>query len=723
MYAISLALVVFCISLGSFLNSSFFDLKKYNLQLNEHSRWQETSLTASKRLAIESSNFIQNLQKSILACKTALEKEQNDNYICKTDYQQILDTFLNNIQMHKQNQLNKTIKFGLEFNNKNFEFYEYELKHTNFFKTAYVKGDPIYNSKIFDRDLVVNVDLQDLRNIVANDYLAIDASFLKKIIGEENLEFVNKHKEQFKISFADCKTFILKEESLPNALNLMITLKSKVDDEKLLKEQILSGSQLRLASSPSTNSLEPICNQCNCPNQDPCKTVSVDDTTQIITRQELRFNIFEAISGRGFFYDQSQTISSLNPLNIVNTSTNRFTSVYANENNFLQVNLGYLNSSSVLRPMQRTTQIQGFDFASIVIDDSAPTKKNFSIETNVINTDIMPRVMKRYMTAKKDFFVNGKLVSKGSILIGTLKIGAGQLNIKLSDFENIRVYDKDSAALVQIFKPGQKPSVACANSACMDPNQFTIDTQTAPFLDAKIHTSFSTADLFNTQSAFVANELFLKIQRDLELNQVTGIYNPKYDWQKEILKNDLNSEQQVLLTNLFKNFDVNNLTRAKEIANTLGVSFAEANDLFLNLLAEKLILSFTNFAKTKIDFINAQIENSNNLKLLKTKLENQQRIFLALDQLRTNFLASKFSKSRAILLLENILDIDLDDAYYLSNGQSTANIIDNSKNNNIPPAPIAPKCMKKKAKNRSNNCKKKVKKYKNDLKEWLKLYS
>ncbi len=234
--------------------------------------------------------------------------------------------------------------------------------------------------------------------------------------------------------------------------------------------------------------------------------------------------------------------------------------------------------------------------------------------------------------------------------------------------------------------------------------------------------------IFAGKKAFVANELFTKIQRDLEVNTVTGIYATKHDWQKVILQDDLNAEQQVLLTGIFATNDLRTRSGREAIANELGLSYVRTSDPLLNRIQDEIVDTFVSFASKKEIWFQKWLKSpkgkdKNDFKELVTELKNT---FLKNREIYQDLLKSRISRVQAIKRIEANNGLNLDDKIYIVDN----NVGPGSNNNpntgggttTKPPAPIAPNCMSKKPKNRSNKCKDNIQKYKAALKQYNKKY-
>jgi hypothetical protein len=736
MLPISFLAIVFTLSLSAFLSTSFESFKDYNHQIKDFTNWQETSLASAKRVSMQSSNLLSQIKAQLNSCleeySAIKDENQKANYKCETQYTGMINDFQTSLRQEQSNQLNSTIKFGLDpdLTGTTYLDYSYELYHSDKLPGAYKKGDELYNSSLVKEDQLNDlINVSNLNNFLDSEKLKISSKLLEDLLGKENTKLISLTVEKFNLILDTADS--LSENQLPNAIKININFNKRQsidfgDSNKKIPPKTLtlsSAGQIKITEG-NLELEEPTiasCNTCGCPGVIcPPPPSSTPEFNAI--REQITFNQFDNISGRGIYFDNSQKASYLNQINLINTDQGRFTSIYPNSNNYLQINIGTITksslvlSSSVIRANQ-TINPKLVDFATVSFEPEPPVGHVLNIVgTNNINVDIVPRARKVYMTAKKDFIVNGQLIPSGSILIGTLDAGSSIINPQLKDLANIRVYDRNTGALKQIFKPEERNSNDCAGVSCMDINQF-VSSGSNPSLEAsQVNTSFSTADLFSSKNFHEANRLFTLIQRDLEVSSVTAIYSKKYNWQEDILKEDLNAEQQVLLTEVFEKYDTRTTQGRIEIANYLGLSFIRTGEDIKDTLQGRIIDAFVEFAGVKKEFFGKQYDP----KLKKTSLELRDK-FLAYRSIYQDYLRSSITSSQAQSKLSS-----LDDKYNNQN-DSSATISNNTNTNSTntktkPPTPVAPACMAQKAKDRSNKCKENINAYQKALADYKAIY-
>jgi hypothetical protein len=133
----------------------------------------------------------------------------------------------------------------------------------------------------------------------------------------------------------------------------------------------------------------------------------------------------------------------------------------------------------------------------------------------------------------------------------------------------------------------------------MQINQFTSSGANPNLKDSTVSTSFSTSQLFPGKDSARANELFVNIQRDLEVNSNMGIYNARFDWQEDILKDDLNGEQKTLITETLKKYNLNDSNQRQQFLGDIGFAFLRTGDKFLDAFKAEIEQSFVDFVVLK----------------------------------------------------------------------------------------------------------------------------
>lgn len=756
MLPVSFAAIIFTLGLSVFLNTSFHGFKDYNHQLKDLTNWQETSLASAKRVSAESSTLLSSIKKQLNTCLeeySVLNESQRQSFQCETDFDSSFEDFKKSLKANYQNQLNTTIKYGLNpsKNANPYESYDYKLYHSDKLPNAFKKGDELYNSTLVKAShLSKEININDFDYFLDSQTLNIDSQLLKGLVGKDNASLVLANPAQFNINIS--ANDFLKEETLPNALKLSINFKKRqsiktqdsshdkdlsslrggaeaIPEEKVLTQDLYSVGQLRLNEANVTVTTV-VCNKCDCPGYPACPDGGGGPTTPVtnVFQQQITFNQFDNVSGRGIFFDNSQPASAINQINIVNTNQGRFTSVYPTHDNFLQVSIGTIpKTSSVLtQNTSRTREAinpQLVNFATVTFTPAVPNGHDVNVVgSSNISVDIVPRARKRYMTAQKNFYVNGKLIPKGSILVGTIEPNSPFANPQLKDLSTIRVYDQNTGALRQIFKPGDRNMNECANQACMAIDQFSKSRPAVLNLPGSdVVSSFSTRDLFSGKQYHEANRLFTLIQRDLEVNSVTGLYARNHDWQKIIVEQDLNDEQQVLLTQIFEENDSSTPTGQLKIAELLGYDLPPSSNATQNRLYERIKTSFVEFAKEKLKALNFPTGDN------KSVTHRKKEKFLAYRSIYQDLLKNKINNGTASnkLLSTDIKYKNQDDSSSSNSTTKVTNSQGNSSNTNTstkPNPPVAPNCLSKKPKNRSNKCKKNIKQYKKLLASYQATY-
>ncbi len=713
MLPVSFAAIIFTLGLSVFLNTSFHGFKNYNHQLKDLTNWQETSLASAKRASIESSNLLTNIKSQLDSCLeeySSLKKEQERAvFQCETDFDSSFTDFKKSLKNNYQNQLNTTIKYGLNPNETGaaYESFNYELYHSDKLPAAFKIGDELYNNALIKANhQAEQINLDDFDYYLNSGKLNIKAELLKTLIGKNNFDIVSKIQNQFNVSLSSSD--LLEEKKLPNAIKLSINFKRrqaidfKTDEEdKLSTQNLFAVGQLRTGTS-DVEVVKTVCNQCGCPTV-VCPPPPPPPEFDAI-QQQITFGQFDNVSGRGIYFDNSQPASAQNQINIVNTSQNRFTSVYPGIGNFLTVNIGtFPHSGSVLQSSvnnaNRLINPKQVEFATVSFDIDVPLGHELNIVgTNNLNVDIVPRARKRYMIAQKDFRVNGRVIPQGTILVGTLEPGSKANNPSFNDLSSIRAYSPSTGALMQIFKPGDQNKNDCSGSGqCMNINQFNGGGSNPNLPGSTIVTSFSTDKLFPGKSFLQANNLFVNIQRDLEVNSNMGIYNAHFDWQKDILRDDLNAQERTLITETLSKYSSSNPRDRQALIAELGVAFVRTGDPFVDDFQIELEQSFVDFVFDKRD----DLERPGSI--LKSDLKDSKNRFLGLRTIYQDYMKADLTKRQADNKILSLIGKRL--LFVPAPPQAP------SHPGAAPVKPSKPICNKPK----SNACKNKKNKYKNQL--------
>jgi hypothetical protein len=732
MLPFSFIAIIFTVALSLFLNTTFHSFKDFNHQVKDLTNWQETALASAKRVRIESSTLLDKIKSELNSClevySTLETQAQRDDFRCDTDFISSVDEFKTSLKANYSNQLTSTISYGLNPDNTGpaYESYSYELFHSDKLPSAFNKGDDLYNSALVTQKSQT-ILLDDFDDFLDYEKLSIDPELLETLIGKDNYQIISQAPENFNLSLNASEQ--LQEDKLPNAIKLVIKFKQRqsvkhdsslrgeaeaIQEEKLLTKNILAVAQIKTQTGEVTVN-DIVCNTCNCPNMPKCPIPPPPPPEVFNTvTNKITFGQFDNVSGRGIFFDNSQPASFLNQINIVNTDQGRFTSVYPGAGDYLQISIGtFPRSSSVLlstvNNANQTINPKQVDFATVNFTSLAPPGQVLNITgTTELNVDIVPRARKRYMTAQKDFRMNGQLIPKGTILVGTLEPNSKIQNPRFSDLSNIRAYDPESGALIQIFKPEDKNKTDCpGDGACMQINQFTSSGANPNLKDSTVSTSFSTSQLFPGKDSARANELFVNIQRDLEVNSNMGIYNARFDWQEDILKDDLNGEQKTLITETLKKYNLNDSNQRQQFLGDIGFAFLRTGDKFLDAFKAEIEQSFVDFVVLKGKGF--QFQGS----VKKEELKDSKNDFINLRSIYQDLMKAQISKQQANNRIQKTIGrslipnppIEISSAPQAPTHPGLA-----------PVEPEKPVCSKPK----SNACKNKKSKYKNQIDKYNK---
>jgi hypothetical protein len=160
----------------------------------------------------------------------------------------------------------------------------------------------------------------------------------------------------------------------------------------------------------------------------------------------------------------------------------------------------------------------------------------------VHNLDMVPRGRRRYATAQHDFRGGGFLVPAGFIVVATREAGLEHIGYpSLKQFEEFRVYDPNTGALVKTFGQKALTDSACLDGSCFRMDQFAMPEGTEQF-GAHVYSNLSTRDLFTGKNSWDANKLWIAMQANLEAETVLNINAKGESWTQRILE-ELNDDE------------------------------------------------------------------------------------------------------------------------------------------------------------------------------------
>jgi hypothetical protein len=241
----------------------------------------------------------------------------------------------------------------------------------------------------------------------------------------------------------------------------------------------------------------------------------------------------------GVFY-ASGPINAQNPLLILNSQTGGMTAIYQEDSGHYHIHIGTvpnknngLSTKSI--PESERFQIEKSDYmqsASLVTYQDPPSENlSLSGSDSSLTLDTYPRKDKRYARVSLPFKADGAWIPQYAIVVATkdydLKTGRPDKN---SEFQDYRVYDPETGALIYQFKP---KDIDADKFKKLDFNYSPAGTS---LYGAQIYQSFSTADLFPRLSPEEAGRNWIAIQSDLAANVQLDINSRKHEWQERIFR-------------------------------------------------------------------------------------------------------------------------------------------------------------------------------------------
>ncbi len=245
----------------------------------------------------------------------------------------------------------------------------------------------------------------------------------------------------------------------------------------------------------------------------------------------------------GIVFNPNLPLSASNPIEIVNKKTGGFNSIYKEPDGDLHISIGAVPTKlngitnfgtppKVLEGEYEVTATlydmnEGDEVGpGLVLGGSAPGA--------TITLDTLPRIKTRYGTVSSSFKFNGRSVTAGSIVVGVRKPGLstiGRPNPKDAEFESYRIYSREGVFLGQF---GSQFGVDNASKLKFNYTAPGTTVEDPRFGTIPVYQDFSTSDLFNVKSSFLATGAWMRMQSDLAANTQTNILSRKETWQTGI---------------------------------------------------------------------------------------------------------------------------------------------------------------------------------------------
>jgi hypothetical protein len=312
-------------------------------------------------------------------------------------------------------------------------------------------------------------------------------------------------------------------------------------------------------------------------------------------------------SDRGILYDTSRPIDRSNPIRIINSAQGGYSSLFVQDDQYFNISIGSIPTTlNELKPNpSEKIDLKNLEFLSGAVLQSSAQPIDLKLAnlniTESYSLGVTAHGRLRYTTVDQDFRINGFLVPAGFIIVARRKPEMEHKGYpELEDFEDFRVYDPSNSALIKTFDYNSLRSSKCAQGQCFNLNKFATPKETWQF-GAKVFSNFSTRDLFNNQSAWQANKLWISMQSNLEAQTILRINSKSETWAKRVLE-DLN-EDEFNYINHINNFELSKTTDSKQrlaiIKNYFGFTDIAYPDQKAQELHEKIFEDLWNLAISK----------------------------------------------------------------------------------------------------------------------------
>ncbi len=629
-----------------FLYSTFISFQKFHDRVNPFRNWDLASLASANRVSKESSEFLSALQESY---KLSIEAFQSNS--TTLDLQaETRNALLEQFSTKLTTALPSTINQGLNFNNANglndkqkYQDYTYSLIHSNYVPASIVAEDKKYTSTLISEDKVSStVDPQKITTLNDSGKLRVTENLLQTLLGANAAEIIKANQSHFATEIADDG---LDVATLPTGVKLNIKYDSDLaaDKTKIRETKLISTAQIRIAETtintvvpaPSVTppALPPVTNPPPViPNPPPTSQPPVTPIINPVPNPqitEIEFSLIPA-DKRAIVYDPTKPINKDNPIRIINTKEGGYSVLYVADDGYINVGIGDAKVNSVNTVKGTLNANTTFSSATLTLVDENANTNLANSSGYSIKMDTLPRGKKRYTTTDTAFVVNGIIIPKGFVIVGTKAPETGG-RPGLNKFDDFRVYDPESGALITYFGANalnDKNKFECRSGSCFDFNKF----YTAPgtkHMGADLYEFFSVAQLFPGKTASQANQLWINVQSDIERDTKLNINSGNEPWQDHILK-ELNDDEMVYLGHELRYAD---LAMVKKIFGFQDVVYKDDN---ARKLDDAQFGALLDYARAKEDYWKKQKYNNNTAALNQAK-QTREEAKVVYEQSRLEF--------------------------------------------------------------------------------------
>ena len=630
-----------------FLYSTFVSFQKFHERVNPFRNWDLASLASASRVSKESSEFLSALQESY---KLSLQEFQVNGTALDSQVE-ARNTLLGQFSAKLTATLPNTINQGLNFNNANglndkqkYQDYTYSLIHSSYVPASILAEDKKYTSTLISEDKV-SADIDTGRITTLNDSgkLKVTENLLQTLVGTDATEIIKANQSHFGTEIAPDG---LDMATLPTGVKLNIKYDSDLanDRTRMRETKLISTAQIRIESAINTATPVPVTPPALPPvlvNPPPVITSTPVITTQppitpiinpVTNPQiaEIEFSLIPA-DKRAIVYDPTKPINKDNPIRIINTKEGGYSILYVADDGYINVGIGDAKTNSVNTVKATLNANTTFSSATLTLVDENANTNLINSSGYSIKMDTLPRGKKRYTTTDTTFAINGIIIPKGFIIVGTKAPETGG-RPSLNKFDDFRVYDPESGALITYFGANalnDKNKFECRTGSCFDFNKFYTEPGTK-HMGADLYEFFSVAQLFPAKTASQANQLWINVQSDIERDTKLNINSAKEPWQDHILK-ELNDDEMVYLGHELRYED---LAQLKEIFGFQELVYKDDN---ARKLDDAQFNALMDYARAKQDYWKKQKDSSYSSATLIDLKEKREGSKKAYEQSRIEF--------------------------------------------------------------------------------------
>ena len=342
----------------------------------------------------------------------------------------------------------------------------------------------------------------------------------------------------------------------------------------------------------------------------------------------------------GIFHKEGP-INLQNPVLILNSKTGGLTGVFPEDSGYYRINIGTvpnknngLNPKSI--PVAEREIIEKSDYMKsstlITFNDNESENLSLTGADSSLTLDTYPRKAKRYALVRSAFKVDGAWISPGEIVVATKDYGLNKGRPdKNEEFQDYRVYDSQTGALIYQFKPKD------INENKFKSLDFSYTSPGTSLYGAQIYQSFSTSDIFPDLSYEEANRNWISIQADLAANVQLDINSKKHEWQERIYKQLDRAEISYIENTL--NYEGLDAAKALVFGERTFID-DKAKDL-----DDKQFLALFNWAAAKVDLRELEDDEKSKRNALSNKEYNKKLV--ELQKIENSFYTSYENSRKA----------------------------------------------------------------------------